>query len=87
MMQFATFYKPSTGYVAGSIPPRFDGPKTPIPALGSDGVAIFDRRYSMARCVSEARAICRKHGFIGFTIERGESFTRSNIVRKLEHLG
>lgn len=32
-MQFATFFKPSTGYVACSIPPRFDGERVPVEAL------------------------------------------------------
>ncbi len=85
-MRFATFYKHSTGYVAGSIPPRFDGEKKPIPALGSDGVYIFDGRYSIDSCATIARDICRKRSFIGFTLESGESFTRSHVVRKLELL-
>jgi len=83
-MQFATFFKPSTGYVAGSIPPRFDGEVVPVEALGSDGVALFDGRFGLARCVDEARAICRRRGYIGFTISRGESFTRSRVVRRYE---
>ena len=84
-MQFATFYKPSTGYIAGTIPPRFDPSHVkPIPALGSDGVALFDGRWGMSRCVTTARDICRKRGYIGFTIEAGERFTNSRIVRPLE---
>lgn len=84
-MIFATFYKPSTGYVPGSIPPRFAPEHVKlIPALGSDGVAIFDGRFSVERCAAEARAICKARRFHGFTIEAGPRFTDSRIVRKLE---
>jgi len=86
-MRFAVFHKLSTGYVAGSIPPRFDGPAKPIPALGSDGVMRFDGRYSLRHCAALARTACRKRGFIGFTIEHGESFTRSREARPFEYVG
>lgn len=86
-MQFAVFYKRSTGYIAGSVPPQFSPDHVkPTPALGSDGVAIFDGRFGLPRCVSLARDIARKRGYIGFTIEAGESFTRSRVIRKLELL-
>lgn len=86
-MQFATFYKLSLGYVPGSIPPRFSADHVkPIEALGSDGVAVFDGRYGIERCASEARDICRKRGYIGFTLSAGQSFTRSREIRKLEKL-
>ena len=83
-MKFATFYKLSTGYVVGSIPPRFDGEKKPVPALGSDGVAIFDGRFGNTRCADLARDICRKRGFIGFQIEAGSRFTDSHVIRRYE---
>jgi hypothetical protein len=86
-MQFAQFYHDSTGYVAGSIPPRFSPEHVkPIPACGSDSVAVLDGRFGMARCVAEARRICKARGFTGFTIERGARFTDSRIVRALELL-
>ena len=83
-MRFAVFHKWSTGYVAGSVPPRFDGEKKPIPALGSDGVAILDARHNLENSAAIARDICRKRGWIGFTIEAGESFSRAWEIRKLE---
>ena len=83
-MRFATFYTLSTGYVAGSIPPRFDGEKKPIPATGSDSVFILDGRLSLNNCANVARDICRKRSFIGFTIESGETFTCAHVIRKLE---
>lgn len=84
-MIFATFYKPSTGYVPGSIPPRFSPDHVKlIEALGSDGVAVFDGRWGIERCATEARRICKARGFHGFTIETGPRFTDSRVVRKLE---
>lgn len=84
-MQFAVFFMPSTGYIAGTVPPQFSPDHVrPIPALGSDGVAVFDGRWSKEHCAAVARDIARKRGFIGFTLEAGESFTRSRVIRKLE---
>jgi len=86
-MRFAQFYHDSTGYVPGSIPPRFSADHVkPIPACGSDSVAILDGRHSMIKAASDARRICRARGYKGFTIEAGPSFTRSRIVRPLELL-
>lgn len=44
----------STGHVAGSNPPRFDGPKTLIDALGSDAVYPLDGRLSEAHMHRDA---------------------------------
>lgn len=88
-MIFATLYKWSTGYIEGNYsgPPRFcDTHKKPIPALGSDGVIIFDGRFSIEHCADLARVHCRNCNFIGFTIERGERFTQSNVIRKMERV-
>ena len=84
-MRFAQFWKPSTGYVAGSIPPRFEAEAVrPIEACGSDGVLPIDGRLSLANAASLARDMCKRRGFIGFTIEQGASFSRSHVVRQLE---
>lgn len=86
-MRFATFYKNSTGYVEGNYSgsPRFSPDHVkPIPALGGDGVIVFDGRWSIDHCVDVARNICINRKLVGFTIEQGESFTRSRIIRKLE---
>lgn len=83
-MLYAQFHHMSTGYIQGSIPPRFDGEKKPIPACGSDAVQIIDGRYSIAHAAHIARQTCEIRGYVGFTIERGESFTRSTVVRAYE---
>ncbi len=84
-MKYAQFFILSTGYVPGSIPPRFDAAYTaPIEACGSDSVFILDGRYRLARCVAVARAECRRRKYVGFTIMAGESFTNSRMLRGLE---
>lgn len=84
-MIFAQFWHNSTGYVAGSIPPRFSPDHVrPIEACGSDGVAILDGRYGPARRADAARAICKARGFIGFTLHAGKAFSRATEIRKLE---
>jgi rRNA maturation protein Nop10 len=86
-MRFAQFYHNSTGYIAGSIPPRFSPDHVrPIPACGSDSVMVFDGRYSLRRCVDLARVECKRRGFTGFTIEVGARFADSRIERALETL-
>ena len=84
-MTYVQFFTMSTGYVAGTIPPRFDAAnRQPIEACGSDGVHILDGRYRLARCIDVARAECRRRGFVGFTIMQGETFSRSRCLRELE---
>jgi len=63
------FLQLSTGYVAGSIPPRFDEAyKKPIYACGSDATLHCDGRYSLPRIHEEARDYGEKRGFIGYQI-------------------
>ena len=83
-MRFAVFFHASTGYVAGSFPLRFDGPKLPIEACGSDSVLPFDGRYGMDRCCQEAREVCRKRGFLGFAIEVGPRYSDARRIRPYE---
>lgn len=73
-MTFAEFYH--RGVVTGK----------PIPACGDRSVIILDGRNSTKTHVSIAREECRKRGYIGFTLNRGETFVRSHETRKLELL-
>lgn len=82
-MQFAEFYHESTGWNGRD----FSGPVKLIPACGSDSVAVFDGRLSLATCTRLARDLCKIRKFKGFHIARGESFTRARIVRPLETIG
>lgn len=85
-MRFAQFFIPSTGYVAGSIPPSFEGPRTPIEACGSDGVMYIDGRHGDGRALAEARETCRRRGFIGFTMNAGPSLMDSRVTRAYERV-
>lgn len=82
--RFVQFYEMSTGYVNGTIPPTFkESAKTPIPACGSDSVAFLDGRLNARNYAREARELCKKRKFIGFTVEQGD-FLNPYVVRKLE---
>ena len=84
-MKFARFFHLSTGYIPGSIPPVFDdSTKKPIPACGSDGILYLDGRWSVRRQAAEAREVCLKRGFLGFTLHAGESLLRERVTREYE---
>lgn len=84
-MIYGQFYKMSTGYIAGTIPPQFaESHCVPIAALGSDSVYIVDGRRSLRTAANEIRDICKKRGFIGFTIHSGANFSNSRQVRFYE---
>ena len=77
-MLYVQFYSMSTGYIPGSSPPRFDPAySVPIEACGDRGVIIVDGRLNPERIMRIAREECKKRGFVGLRIFRGESFTRS----------
>jgi hypothetical protein len=80
-MRFAQFYHESTGWNGKD----YGGPVHLIPKCGSDGVLPFDGRWGMDRCVDHARKVARTMPDVrGFTIEVGERYSNSKIVRKLE---
>lgn len=73
-MKFATFYvKGTTG--------------KPTRACGSDSVLIIDGRFGLPRTLKRVRDWCKNYPkFIGFTLDSGESFTRSHETRGYEAL-
>lgn len=84
-MKFAEFYHLSTGYIEGSLPPKFNNAnRKPIPACGSDSILYIDGRYGNDRAAHEARETCRKRGFVGFTLNAGSSLSDSRVIRQLE---
>lgn len=77
-MIYAQFYQTSTGYVPGSVPPRFDPAHcAPIEACGDRSVVILDARLSNENIGRIARNECAKRGYVGYCIFKGYSFTRS----------
>lgn len=86
-MMFAQFYQLSTGYIAGTIPPRFSSDaREAIPATGDRSVIILDARVNSRTLGELAAAECKKRGFIAWRIYRGESFTRSAPVSQINYL-
>ena len=80
-MRYAQFYQMSTGYVSGSVPPRFDDPhKQPIEACGDRGVIVIDARLSPTNTATIAAAECVKRGFCGYRVFEGRSFSDSRPV-------
>ena len=69
MKTFIQFYSLSTGYIQGTIPPKFDkAHQKPIEALGSDGVLFVDGRWSKRTQHEKAREYAKARGFIGYTL-------------------
>ena len=85
-MRYIKFFCNSTGYIAGTIPPRFSPEHVkPIPDCGSDSVLRLDGRFNMSTCVQVAREACRaRRGCVGFTINAGRSYSDSREIRKFE---
>lgn len=79
---FAQFFHPSTGYVDGTIPPRFDGEKKPIEACGTDGVFILDGRLSYSNMIEQSNRIALQRRYIGFQLRRGD-FKSNNATSQL----
>ena len=78
MKVYAQFKVLSTGYIAGSIPPKFsEDAKEPIDLLGSDGVFILDGRKSLTTMINDCEVKASKLGrsILGFEIIRGTSFS------------
>ena len=80
-MRYAQFYQYSTGYVAGSIPPRFDPAHVcPMEACGDRAVIIIDARMKPSDAGKIAAHECMKRGFIGWKMYEGASILSAKPV-------
>jgi hypothetical protein len=72
MKHFIQFKALSTGYIQGSIPPKFsDDNIKPINSLGSDGIYYLDNRLSLENMINKGINLCKvKNNKIGFSIVR-----------------
>lgn len=72
MKNYIQFKCLSTGYVDGSIPPKFSKECVkPSNCLGSDGRVRLDGRLSLDSMISEGVRLCRERGNkVGFSIVR-----------------
>ena len=78
MKIYCQFLKLSTGYIEGSIPPRFeDWNKKPIEVVGSDGVMYLDGRMKVSTLFPICYNEMLNRGFIGFKIVRASSFSEN----------
>ena len=81
MKIYCQFLKLSTGYVEGSIPPRFeDWRRCPIEAVGSNGVMYLDARKSIGNLRNDCYKEMINRGFIGYKIVRASSFSDEGIL-------
>lgn len=78
MKAFARFLHESTGYIEGSIPPKFSKDNVrPIEMLGSDGIYILDARNSLDTMINDCYSRIESmkalnKGIVGFEIHRGD---------------
>lgn len=80
-MRFAQFYQMSTGYVEGTIPPRFDDAhKKPTEACGDRAVIQIDARLKPKTAGEIAASECQKRGFCGWRIFEGDSFSSAKPI-------
>lgn len=77
-MRFAAFYQNPVNHGQADL--------SPIEATGDRSVIILDARENLdsqhALCVRE----CKARGYVGFTINRGDSFTRNVQTLRPLHL-
>lgn len=81
---FAQFYHPSTGYVEGSSPPRFDGERKLIEACGSDSIAYLDGRLSLANKKRVAEERARSRGYQAYQIRVGRFTCYGSLTPMIE---
>ena len=87
-MIYAQFYQLSTGYVPGTIPPRFnDARRAPIEATGDRSVVVIDGRLSVDNMAQIAASECAKRGYVGWRIFKGSSFANGRPVNAYTPVG
>lgn len=82
IIEFIQFYGLSTGYIKGTTPPQFDNDhRRPIELLGSDGILILDRRFTLENKhkKAEQESMKRKHA-VGYQLMRGSSFSDAKQI-------
>ena len=53
----------------------------PIEACGDRGVVILDGRESKDSHIAIAESECAKRGYIGYSLHKGDSFSRSVTIK------
>lgn len=78
-MLYAQFYQMSTGYIPGSIPPKFGEPRL-IEASGDRSVIVLDGRILGSFNLNIARQECKNRGYVAYALFKGETFARSKRI-------
>lgn len=87
-MVYIQFYQLSTGYVPGTVPPRFDeAHRAPIEATGDRSVVVVDGRLSIDNIARIAVRECAKRGYVGWRIFKGVSFAGGLPVNAYQPIG
>lgn len=73
-MYFAQFYQLPVNHGQSDL--------SPIEACGDRSVIILDGRETLPSMHDTSLIECMKRGYIGFSIHKGDSFTRSAMIRK-----
>lgn len=80
-MRYVQFFQLSTGYVQGSIPPRFDpAHRRPIEVCGDRGIVRVDGRLSARSVIDIAIRTAEERGFIGYQVLEGTSLLQAKPV-------
>jgi hypothetical protein len=81
MKTYAQFFNYSTGYIEGTMPPKFDDShKKLIEACGDRGIVQIDSRLANWRIGSIARETCQARGYDGYQILQGDSLLNAKPV-------
>ena len=88
MKHFAQFFQMSTGYIAGTIPPKFGEPKV-IEASGDRSVLQIDARLTRSNMGQIAQSECIKRGYVAWQIVGGNSLRDAKPLhsRNFVHVG
>lgn len=79
MKTYVQYFQMSTGYIAGTIPPRYsEEAKKPIEATGDRSVIQLDGRTSKEDQYTIARTVGKQRGYIGYRLMKGQSLLRAN---------
>jgi hypothetical protein len=74
-MRYIQFQKYSTGYIEGSIPPKYSNEHIKlIDAVGSDRVFKLDGRKSLETQIIVGKKLTKKRKFISFKIIEATNF-------------
>ena len=78
------FLHNSTGYIQGSIPPRFSRAHVkPVPMLGSDGSYTPDRGLSTWSILNEARDRAKSKPYcVGFELWQENGYAGHNVLHR-----